>query len=78
MLAAEYGLIGAAAGVIGSGGAVALSWAVGGYVFGLPWEPAFGTVAAGAMLAALLVAVVGVLASLDVLRRKPLSTLRAE
>ena len=29
-------------------------------------------------MAALLVTVVGVLASLDVLRRKPLSTLRAE
>ena len=78
MLAVEYGLIGAAAGVIGSAGALALSWAVGGYVFGLPWDPAFGTLAAGAALTALLVAFVGVLASLDVLRRKPLSTLRAE
>ena len=78
MLAIEYGLIGAAAGLIGAGGASALSWAVGGYLLGLPWTPAFGTLAAGAAMAALLVTVVGVLASLDVLRRKPLSTLRAE
>ena len=61
-----------------AGWAQAVSWAVGGYLLGLPWTPAFGTLAAGAMMAALLVTVVGVLASLDVLRRKPLSTLRAE
>ena len=67
MLAMEYGLIGAAAGLIGAGGASALSWAVGGYLLGLPWTPAFGTLAAGAAMAALLVTVVGVLASLDVL-----------
>ena len=78
MLAAEYGLIGAAAGVIGSAGALALSWAVGRFVLDLPWEPAFGTLAAGVVAASVLVAAVGVTASLDVLRRKPLATLRAE
>ena len=77
MLAMEYGLLGAAAGIIGSGAALALSWAVGRYVLDLPWEPSFGTLVTGALLATLLVALVGVLASLDVLRRKPLSTLRA-
>jgi len=78
MLAVEYGLIGAAAGVIGSAGALGLAWAVGRFVFALPWEPAVGTLIAGVAGAAVLVAAVGVLASLDVLRRKPLSTLRAE
>jgi putative ABC transport system permease protein len=78
MLVAEYGLVGAAAGVIGSAGALALSWAVGRFVLDLPWQPAFGTLAAGVVASALLVAAVGVGASLDVLRRKPLATLRAE
>jgi len=78
MLAVEFGLIGAAAGTIGSAGALGLSWAVGRYVLDLPWEPSFGTLAAGVAVASLLVAAVGVLASLDVLRRKPLATLRAE
>jgi putative ABC transport system permease protein len=78
MLLVEYGLIGAAAGVIGAAGASGLSWAVARYVLDLPWEPAPGTLAAAVGLASALVAAVGVTASLDVLRRKPLATLRAE
>ena len=78
MVAVEYGLIGAVAGVIGAAGAAVLSWAVGRFVLDLPWEPAFGTMAAAIVSAAALVAAVGILASLDVVRRKPLATLRAE
>ena len=78
MLVVEYGLVGAAAGVIGSAGAMGLSWAVGRFVLDLPWEPAIGTLAAAVVSASLLVAAVGVAASLDVLRRKPLATLRAD
>ena len=78
MLAVEYGLLGAAAGALGSFGALGLAWAVGRFVLELPWEPAPGTLVAGFAGAAAIVAVVGVLASLDVMRRKPLSTLRAE
>jgi putative ABC transport system permease protein len=78
MLAVEYGLIGAAAGVIGAAGALGLAWAVGRFVLALPWEPALGTLIAGVAGAAVLVTAVGMLASLDVLRRKPLATLRAE
>jgi putative ABC transport system permease protein len=78
MLVVEYGLVGAAAGIIGSTGALGLSWAVARFVLELPWTPALGTVAWGVAAASGLVAAVGVLASLDVLRRKPLSTLRAE
>jgi hypothetical protein len=37
-----------------------------------------GLLAIGALLTALLVVAVGVLASADVLRKKPLTTLRAE
>jgi hypothetical protein len=47
-------------------------------VFDLPWHPALGTLATAVAAASGLVAAVGVLASLDVLRRKPLSSLRAE
>jgi putative ABC transport system permease protein len=78
ILAVEYGLIGAAAGVIGSMGALGLSWAAARFVLDLPWAPALGTLGAAVVAAVVLVAAVGVLASLDVLRRKPLATLRAE
>jgi len=78
MLAVEFGLVGAASGAIGAAGALGLSWAVGRYVLDLPWDPAFGTLAVALLAVVSLVAVVGVGASLDVLRRKPLATLRAE
>jgi len=78
MVAVEFGLIGAAAGVIGSAGAAGLSWAVGRFVLDLSWEPALGTLAAAVVSTSVLVAAVGVVASLDVIRRKPLATLRAE
>ena len=48
------------------------------YVFEIPWRPAPGLLTAGAVLTTLLVGVIGVLASADVLRKKPLATLRAE
>jgi len=78
MLAVEYGLLGAAAGAVGCVGALGLAWAVGRFVLELPWEPGPGTLVAGFAGATAIVAMVGVLASLDVMRRKPLSTLRAE
>jgi putative ABC transport system permease protein len=78
MLLVEYGLIGTTAAVVGSAGALALSWAVGRYVLDLAWDPAFGTLVSGVAASGILVAAVGVAASMDVLRRKPLATLRAE
>jgi putative ABC transport system permease protein len=78
MLAVEYGLLGFLAGVIGSAGALVLSWAVSAFVLDVPWQPTPGPVVAGMLASSALVTVVGVLASLDVLRRKPLATLRAE
>jgi putative ABC transport system permease protein len=78
MLAGEYTTLGLLAGVIGSAGALVLSWAVCTWVFEIDWSPATGILIAGAIVTTLLVAVIGVIASADVLRKKPLATLRAE
>lgn len=78
MLALEYGALGLLAGCIGAAGALALTWGICRYVFEIPWRPAPGLLTAGAAISTALVCVVGVAASLDVLRRKPLATLRAE
>jgi putative ABC transport system permease protein len=78
MLATEYTTLGLLAGTIGAAGALVLSWAVCRYVFEIDWSPAPGMLLAGALITTLLVAVIGVIASGDVLRKKPLATLRAE
>ena len=78
MIAAEYTTLGLLAGVIGAGGAVVLSWAVCRFVFEIEWHPAPMLMIAGAATTTMLVAIIGVVASLDVLRKKPLATLRAE
>jgi putative ABC transport system permease protein len=77
-LALEYCALGLLAGIIGAAGALGLSWGVARHVFDIPWRPAPGLLGAGAVLTMLLVGVIGVLASADVLRKKPLGTLRAE
>ncbi|HET9568088.1 MAG TPA: FtsX-like permease family protein [Vicinamibacterales bacterium] len=78
MLLLEYGVLGAIAGTVGAAGAVVLSWAVARYGLDLPWEPAPLLTIGGIVVTATAVAAIGVIASLDVLRHKPLSTLRAE
>jgi putative ABC transport system permease protein len=77
-LALEYCALGLLAGIIGAAGALALSWGVTRHVLDMPWRPAPGVLAVGALLTTLLVGTIGVLASADVLRKKPLGTLRAE
>jgi putative ABC transport system permease protein len=77
-LAIEYCALGLLAGTIGAAGALGLSWGVARYVLDIPWRPAPGLLTAGALLTMLLVVTIGVLASADVLRKKPLATLRAE
>jgi putative ABC transport system permease protein len=77
-LALEYSALGLLAGTIGAAGALGLTWGVTRYVFDMSWRPAPVLLAAGALLTALLVGVIGVVASADVLRKKPLATLRAE
>jgi putative ABC transport system permease protein len=78
VLLIEYSLLGLLAGTVGALGGAALSWALSRYVFDIPWRPPVPETLAGVAITTLLVGVVGLAASLDVLRKKPLSTLRAE
>ena len=78
MLALEYCALGLLAGLIGALGALGLSWAVTRHLFEIPWQPAPLLLGIGTVLTMLLVGTIGVLASADVLRKKPLGTLRAE
>jgi putative ABC transport system permease protein len=78
MLALEYCALGLLAGLIGAAGALGLSWAVTRYLFEIPWQPAPLLLSIGTLLTMVLVGTVGVVASADVLRKKPLATLRAE
>jgi len=78
MLFIEYGVLGTIAGTVGALGAVALSWAVATYALELPWSPEPRLTVGGIVATAVFVAVVGVVSSLDVLRHKPLATLRVE
>jgi putative ABC transport system permease protein len=78
MLALEYSALGLLAGCIGAAGALALTWGICRYVFEIPWRPAPAVLATGALITTALVGIIGVVASFDVLRKKPLATLRAE
>ena len=78
MLLLEYGVLGLLAGGVGSLGAVALTWGVSRYALDIPWRVFPAEHAGGVLLTAVLVAAVGVLSSVDVLRNKPLATLRSE
>jgi putative ABC transport system permease protein len=78
MLLLEYGVLGLLAGAVGSAGAVALTWGVSRYALDIPWRVFPAEHLAGVGLTTALVAAIGVLSSLDVLRNKPLATLRAE
>jgi putative ABC transport system permease protein len=78
MLLFEYGVLGLLSGAVGSLGAVALSWGVSRFALDIPWRIYVGEHVIGVLATATLVAAIGVLSSLDVLRNKPLATLRAE
>jgi putative ABC transport system permease protein len=78
MLLVEYGLLGMLAGAVGSFGALALVWGVSRYALDIPWQPAIRENAVSTVTTAVVIALVGVAASADVLRRKPLAALRAE
>jgi putative ABC transport system permease protein len=78
MLLFEYGMLGSLAGVVGSLGAIALTWGVSRYALEIPWRIFAGEHIGGVASTAILVAAIGVLSSLDVLKHKPLATLRAE
>ena len=74
----EYGLLGVIAGTVGSGGSLILTWLLTRQVLEIAWAPVPLTTGMGVVLTAITVLVVGVLSSIDVLRQKPLLTLRAE
>jgi putative ABC transport system permease protein len=78
MLLLEYGVLGTIAGTVGALGAIVLSWAVARFALELRWTAAPAVTITGIGVTAVLVAAIGVLASIDVLRHKPLATLRAE
>jgi putative ABC transport system permease protein len=78
MIAFEYATLGLLAGLVGGAGAMAFSWAVCRHVLDIPWRPQPAVALVGMVLTTVLVGAVGVGASYDVLRRKPLGTLRAE
>ncbi len=78
MMLLEYGTLGALAGLIGAISSVVMSWALTEQVFEIPFRLPVVTHAAGIAIATVGVSVVGLAVTLDVLRHKPLSILRAE
>ena len=78
LLLVEYGLIGLIAGTVGASGGLVLSWAISRWAIEVRWTAPWAEVLVELVLTAVLVAGVGLAASLDVLRRRPLATLRAE
>ena len=74
----EYGVLGLLAGAIGSSAAIGLTWAISKYGMKIPWQLAPSVNFIGVAVTLLLVMAVGVLSSLDVMMKKPLSILRAE
>ncbi len=78
ILFAEYGILGILAGIIGAFFATLLSYAVSEYILNIDWEFDFVLTVTGVLITAFLVTAVGVIASFDVLFRKPLSTLRSQ
>ena len=77
-LALEYTTLGLLAGAVGALGALALSWATCRFVFDIEWRPMPLLLGIGMLSTMALVGAIGVVASADVLRKKPLATLRAE
>jgi putative ABC transport system permease protein len=78
MLMVEYGLLGTLAGAVGSFGALALGWGISRYALDIPWRPVLHENVISTAVTSLLIMTIGVVASADVLRRKPLATLRSE
>jgi putative ABC transport system permease protein len=78
MVAIEYGLLGALAGIVGAAGALSLSFVLCRFFLDVSWSPQLPLVGGGVAATAALVSAVGLAASIDVLVRKPLRTLRSE
>jgi putative ABC transport system permease protein len=78
MLMVEYGLLGTLAGAVGSFGALVLGWGISHFALDIPWRPVLHENLMSTAVTSVLIMAIGVLASADVLRRKPLATLRSE
>jgi putative ABC transport system permease protein len=76
MVAIEYGVLGALAGLLGGAGALGLSWLAATRLFEIEWRPDWGALAAGIAATTVVVALIGLVASADIITRKPLATLR--
>jgi putative ABC transport system permease protein len=78
ILVSEYFILGSLAGLIGAGFAAALSYAACIHILNIEWSPEPLILMTGVAVTALIVLTVGVLASFEVLFRKPLATLRSQ
>ncbi len=78
ILFAEYGLLGLLSGIIGAGFATLLAFAVSRYVLEIPWEFDPILMVTGVVATAVVVMLVGAVASFDVIFRKPVATLRSQ
>ena len=78
MMLFEYAVLGALAGAIGAICAMVMPWAMSSQVLEIPWEPAISLSFSGIALAIVGVSGVGMATTLQVLKHKPLSILRAE
>lgn len=76
ILGIEYMTLGLVAGLMGIGLSMALSWAVMEYLVKASWNLYPGVMAWTLILGVLLTTLTGILSSLDVLKNKPLATLR--
>jgi putative ABC transport system permease protein len=76
--AIEYGVLGLLAGAVGSMAAIGLTWYVTRHTFKIEWSPFPSITLIGLAMTTALVLIVGLLASADILRRRPLGTLRSE
>ncbi|MFQ5483418.1 MAG: FtsX-like permease family protein, partial [Nitrospinaceae bacterium] len=76
ILGYEYGALGLVAAGVGAGLSVLLAWAVMTFVVQSPWHFRPGPLGAAFVLGTALTLLTGVLSSLDVLRNKPILTLR--
>ena len=78
MLMVEYGLLGTIAGAVGASGALVLGWAISRFALDIPWRPVLHENLMATLATSILIMIIGVGASADVLKRKPLAALRAE
>lgn len=78
ILFTEYAVLGVLAGIIGALFSTALSFAVTKYILKIDWEFDSGLIITGVLVTALIVMLVGVLASFGVIFKKPLAVLRSQ